>query len=130
MELKELEGQLIHQPAHIVDVMTTICELAGTEYPEVYKGNKITAMPGQSLVPAMKGDTKDIHEALYWEHLGNRAIRKGDWKLVARKGDPWELYKLSSDRSETNNLIQSETQIAEELEQMYENWARNVGVKE
>jgi arylsulfatase len=110
--------------------MTTICDLTDTKYPKVHKGNNITPMPGRSLVPAMKGDTLTIHEALYWEHLGNRAIRKGEWKLVARKGDPWELYNLSSDRSETNNLILSEAQIADELEQIYEKWAEKVGVDE
>ncbi len=127
---KELQGKIIHQPAHIIDIMTTICDLTGTDYPKVYKGNPITSMPGQSLVPALKGDKQAIHEAIYWEHLGNRAIRKGDWKLVAREGEPWELYNLSLDRSETNNLILNEAQLAGVLEKMYENWAEQQGVDE
>jgi len=126
---KELEGAIIHQPSHIIDIMTTICDVSGAKYPESYKGNVITAMPGQSLLPAMQGDKQAIHEAIYWEHMGNRAVRQGDWKLVAKKGDPWELYNLTSDRSETNNLISSETQIAGDLEQKYEKWAELVGVE-
>jgi len=125
---KELEGAIIHQPSHIIDIMTTICDVTGAIYPTSYEGHEITSMPGKSLLPAMKGDKQSIHEALYWEHLGNRAIRRGDWKLVAKKGDPWELYDLSADRSETRNLISNEPQIADELEQMYEKWAEEVGV--
>jgi len=108
--------------------MTTICDVSGAEYPKTHKGNVITAMPGQSLLPAMLGDKQDIHETIYWEHLGNRAVRQGDWKLVSKKGDPWELYNLSSDRSETHNLISSEPQMAGDLEKKYEAWAEKIGV--
>ncbi|MCP4452320.1 MAG: arylsulfatase, partial [Planctomycetes bacterium] len=44
---------------------------------------------------------------LWWLHGGNRAIRAGDWKLVAAKGDPWSLYDLRTDRAESNDLADS-----------------------
>jgi arylsulfatase len=46
-----------------------------------------------------------VHEDLWWEHEGNRAVRVGDRKLVAAgKDGPWELYDLAADRTETRDL--------------------------
>jgi len=128
-ENEDMEGNMIHQPAHIIDIMPTICEIANTEYPKDYHGNTIIPMPGKSLIPVIQGGNVTIHEAIYWEHNGNRAVRRGDWKLVAKEGEPWELYNLSADRSETKDMILTEAQIARELKQMYEAWAEQVGVE-
>jgi arylsulfatase len=125
---KELSGSMIHQPAHIIDILPTICELSKTDYPEVYKGKPIVPLPGKSLAPLLLGEIQDIQRTLYWEHIGNRAVRKENWKLVAKDGEPWELYNLENDRSEENNLIGNEAQKAAELIQLYEDWAVEVGV--
>jgi arylsulfatase len=69
-------------------------------------------------------------QAIFWEHNENRAVRKGDWKLVAKKGKAWELYNLAKDRTETTNLIETNRDIANDLIQAYEVWAKKVGVKE
>ena len=66
---------------------------------------------------------------IFWEHLRNRAIRKGDWKLVSVADGNWELYNLKTDRTESNNLIDSKSDIAEELKSEYNIWAEKVGVK-
>jgi arylsulfatase len=61
-------------------------------------------------------------------------VRKGDWKLVSRfdyekRAElPWELYNLKTDRSETENLIQDNTELAAELEKLYNDWAKRVQV--
>ena len=57
---------------------------------------------------------------LWWLHEGNRAIRVGDWKLVAAKGDPWELYDLSNDRSETRNLAAEYPDRVAEMESIWQ----------
>jgi len=122
------KGSISHQPGHINDVMTTICEITGANYPENYKGNAITPMPGKSFAPILNGEKLDVNETIFWEHNKNRAAREGDWKLVAKKGKPWELYNLSEDRTETNNLIEEKKEIADDLIQQYESWAKKVGV--
>lgn len=124
------KGSISHKPGHIVDIMTTICEVAQVEYPSTYKGNTITPMPGKSFASELKGEKQSSEVPIFWEHIGNKAVRQGDWKLVAKKGAPWELYNLAIDRAETNNLIESETQMANQLEQAYEEWAKQVGVTE
>jgi len=54
--------------------------------------------------PILKGGQREGHEPIYWEHQGHRAVRCGDWKLVASHREPWEIYTLAEDRTETENL--------------------------
>ena len=76
--------------------------------------------PGKSLVPALAKDVTIPRESLWWLHEGNRAIRVGDWKLVAAKDDAWELYDLKSDRAEQHNLAAEMPEKVKELEQMWQ----------
>jgi len=117
-----------HQVGHIVDVMATCLEVAGIEYPTAYKSQEIVPLEGKSLLPIFEGKSRRGHEALYWEHEGNRAVRQGKWKLVAAHGKPWELYDLEADRTELNNLAEEHPQKVEQLKALYESWARRCGV--
>lgn len=128
-------GRMDHQVAHIIDIMPTLTELTGAKYPETYKGNKIIPMEGKSLLPLFRHSSAKIeHEALFWEHEGNRAVRKGDWKLVSRFDNqkqtelPWELYNLKTDRSETIDLFQTNQDVAQDMEKLFINWAKRVNV--
>ena len=72
---------------------------------------------GRSFATALKDPAAPPgHDSLWWCHKGNRAVRKGDWKLVAAKGTPWELYDLAKDRGETKNLAASEPARLAELD--------------
>jgi arylsulfatase len=122
------KGRISHQPGHINDVMTTICDITGAEYPETYNGNSITPMPGKSFAPILRGIDQEYNDTIFWEHNGNRAVRQGDLKLVSKKGRPWELYNLKEDRTEANNIIKEKKIIANSLIQSYEAWAIEVGV--
>ncbi len=125
-----VKGSLNHHPAHITDIMATICDVAEAKYPETYKGNTIVPLQGKSLKPYLTGESNIQPRTLYWEHSGNRAIRKGDWKLVSMKDNPWELYDLSKDRSETTDLIKNNSEIATEMKGLFEKWADKVGVRQ
>ncbi|TWU40795.1 arylsulfatase [Novipirellula artificiosorum] len=97
-------GQLRHTPAHVIDIVPTILEAVGIEKPASWDGQSIPEAPGKSLLPAFAEDRTINREYLWWLHDGHRAVRDGDWKLVAANGDPWELYDLRTDRAEANNL--------------------------
>jgi arylsulfatase A-like enzyme len=112
-------GELRHNPAHLIDVVPTALELAGTTHPKTWKDQPVPAPPGRSLVPAFARDGAVKHDYLWWLHEDNRAIRVGDWKLVAAKGDPWELYDLGRDRGESQNLAAKYPDKARELEQLW-----------
>ena len=77
------------------------------------------ARPRQSLASAFGKDVTIDRDYLWWLHEGNRAIRVGDWKLVAAKNDPWELYDLKIDRAESINLISSQPEKAKALEKLW-----------
>ena len=119
---------LRHQPGHLIDIMATCVDIAGARYPFEYNGSKIIPMEGRSLVPAFDNEPVE-REAIYWEHEGNRAVRKGKWKLVSRHPGGWELYDLEADRTELNDLSQKYTITVEQLKAMYESWAARCDVQ-
>ncbi|MCC9606238.1 arylsulfatase [Blastopirellula sp. JC732] len=113
------KGELRNTPGHVVDIAPTILDAVGVEKPTEWDGEAIPAAPGKSLVPAFGEDVAIDRDFLWWLHEGNRAIRAGDWKLVAAKDDPWELYDLSVDRAESNNLAKQNPEKVKELEALW-----------
>ncbi len=86
----------------------------------VEEGADPPALPGESLVPVFRRDGSVSRDYLWWCHEGNRAIRIGEWKLVAAGDDgPWELYDLSSDRTETKDLADRFPERVRELKQAW-----------
>jgi arylsulfatase len=117
-----------HEQGHIVDIMPTMLELAGASYPSQFNGRTLVALEGRSLRPVLTGGTRP--PAVYgWEHEGNRAIRDGDWKLVSRFPRAWELYDMTTDRLETDDLAGRMPERAAALAAQYDAWAERVGVK-
>lgn len=113
------KNELRTTPAHMIDIVPTILEIAGIEKPKKWKGEPIPEAPGRSLTPAFAKNEPIFRGSLWWLHEGNRAVRVGDWKLVAAEGDPWELYDLKTDRAEQHNLAATMPEKAKELEQVW-----------
>ena len=107
------KGQLRTHPSHLIDIMATCLDITGVPYPVQYKNNTIQPLEGKSLIPAFNNKPLE-RDFLFWEHGANRAIRIGDWKLVAQTSfnksfsdadeDKWELYNLKEDPTERINL--------------------------
>ncbi|MEQ9412008.1 MAG: arylsulfatase [Fuerstiella sp.] len=117
------KGELEHQPGHLIDIMATCVDLAGADYPQESEGLRITPLEGRSLTPVFTGRTIE-REALYWEHEGNRAVRVGDWKLVAKGVDgAWELYNIRRDRAEMQNLAAAEPARVRVLSALWHQYA-------
>ena len=112
-------GELRHAPGHLIDIAPTCLAAAGL----TPKG-----MEGESLLPVFARDRKQ-ERTLFWEHEGNRAVRRGSYKLVALHDSPWELYDMDRDRSELNDLSSAMPGKLRELERAYEAWASRVGAK-
>jgi arylsulfatase len=117
------KNELRHTPAHVIDIVPTVLELAGIQKPKEWKGEIIPEAPGRSLVPALAQDAVIARDSLWWLHEGNRAIQIGDWKLVAAKGDPWELYDLKTDRAEQQNLAAKMPDKVKELARAWQQQA-------
>ena len=116
------------QPGHLNDIMATCVDVAGAKYPAEYQGEKITPLEGKPLTPIFEGKKRPGHEAIYWEHEGNQAIRMGQWKLVRRHGQPWELYDIDNDRTELNNLAARESARVEMMSAKWDAWAQRANV--
>lgn len=102
-------GALRQAPAHFVDVVPTLLELAGASAPASWSGESRPALPGRSLVPAFAADVAIDRDFLFFKHEGNRGLRVGDWKIVAAgPSSPWELYDLAHDRAEDHDLAARE----------------------
>ena len=97
-------GKLEAQPGHLIDVMATCVDVSGAAYPAELNGKAIKPREGVSLRPALNGEPLNRPNPIFWEHEGNRAVRQGDWKLVAKEGEPWELFNIAEDRSELHDL--------------------------
>jgi arylsulfatase A-like enzyme len=121
-------GQITHQVGHVIDVMATCADVAGAQYPETYNEKDITPLEGKSLLPILRGKQRPGHEAVFWEHEGNKAVRQGKWKLVSMHPQGWELYDLEADRTELNNLAEKLPEKAKELASLHDHWAQRCGV--
>lgn len=122
-------GQTVSEIGHVIDIMATCADAGDAEYPQTYGDREITPLEGKSLVPTFRGQQRDGHEAVFWEHEGNRAVRQGKWKLVSRFPGKWELYDLEADRTEMNDLAKSEPETAARMAQAYEEWSDRAGVR-
>ena len=108
-------GQVTNHISAFWDVMPTITDLSGAPKP--------VKTDGISFLPTLLGKKQKTHEALYWgfnEQGRKQAVRKGDWKLLKLNlFDPnktkYELYNLSSDLSEQNDVSAEYPRVLAEL---------------
>jgi arylsulfatase A-like enzyme len=121
-------GQLDHSPGHVIDIMATAVDVSGASYPaKFHNDQKIKAMEGASLLPVFRGHSLQ-REVLYWEHEGNRGVRRGDFKLVAKDNQKWELYNLARDRSEQYDLAAYQPHVVAELARLWDAYAKRANV--
>ncbi len=120
---------LCAEPAHLIDIMATCVDVAGAAYPVEEDGEAIQPMEGVSLRAAFEGKSLGRDVPLFWEHEGNRALRQGRWKIVAKHGAPWELYDIDNDRSELIDLAARQPDRVKEMVVHYDAWAARCGVR-
>jgi len=97
------------------DVLPTMMDVATIEKPD--------SIDGISFLPTLLGnsDEQQQHDYLYWEFPeqgGKVALRQNNWKLVINQDNPPELYDLSEDIGETNNLASDMPEKVVELQQL------------
>jgi arylsulfatase len=125
---KNRNGKLEPQPGHLIDLMATCVDVARASYPKELAGNKIKPMEGVTLQPAFLGKPLKRKEPIFWEHEGNRAIRDGKWKLVAKENQPWELYDMEKDRTEMHDLAERYPKRVNTLADAWDAWATRANV--
>ncbi len=112
-------GRVTDEPWAYWDLMPTFVQLTGVEPPEGYKTD------GLSLVEFLKGGKAPEREYFYWELLdsygGCRAARWDNWKAVVPKPDAAiEIYDLSKDESESNNLAEARPDLVKRAKAIFD----------
>jgi arylsulfatase len=113
------KGELRRAVGHVIDLAPTILRLAGGVWPTEHREQPMPANPGRDLAITFNDNVEIDRELLWWLHEGNRAVRAGDWKLVADRDGPWELYNLAVDRAENHDLATEDVQRVKKLEQRW-----------
>ena len=108
-------GQIRRNPHHVIDVVATILEMTGAQHP-----GGAPKPPGRSFLNELDDDAPAPARDLWWFHDGHRALRRGNWKAVSPIGEPWELYDLSNDRTESIDLAIPQAEKLEELRSAWE----------
>jgi arylsulfatase A-like enzyme len=109
--IKRPKGSINNGLMHVADIMPTLIEMAGAEYPKSYKGRELPPLLGKSWGPVLAGKAdspRTDKDVLAWEVFGNRAVRQGDWKIRWEFksygiGD-WELFDVTADPAERKDL--------------------------
>jgi arylsulfatase len=101
-------------PYHFIDILPTFVDLAGGSVADLQPVGP--SLPGISLSGPIRNAQKVEHDFIYFNHSNNRALRKADWKIVAKGLDgPWELYDMRSDRCEQKNLAKDKPDLVKAM---------------
>lgn len=117
--LKTEPGGIHRQPAHLIDVLPTLAEVASAEIPSTYLDRELRDVSGKSLRPILEGGEIQRNEPLHFLFSADRGLREGDWKIVSFRSGPWELYNLRQDRTELTNLAE---QHPDRLQKLIDRW--------
>ncbi len=116
-------GSISRYPGHFIDFMATLVDITGAEYPEVFNNQKITPMQGKSLLPVFEGEKDDRAAPLFFEWRQGQAVYSEGFKIVRYGLDnPWELYNLRSDPTETLNIATNDPDRVNELARLFSEW--------
>ncbi len=117
--------------AQVIDVVPTLLEVCGVEYPETFQGHILHPLRGISLAPSFLGNALKRTKPMFSEHENNAFMIDDSWKLVGKgvampqgpEVEKWELYNLKEDRTELHNLAQKENQRLKEMADIWHAWA-------
>ena len=126
-------GGLDHRFMHVMDLMPTLLDVAGGSYPTSFKANAIQPTEGESFAKILRQDAGQASWTrsgmVFWEHMGHRAVRSGNWKIVSDQPvGGWNLYDMEHDRTETVDLGPQHPDVLQQLSDAYDAWKTRVHV--
>jgi arylsulfatase A-like enzyme len=132
----EKPGTVSNAFSHVMDIASTMLAASQTPHPgTMYKGREVEPILGMSMLPVLKGEANEVHKddiAVSWELFGNRAVRKGDFKLLWLGKpfgmDDWQLYNLANDPGETIDLSGEMPGLRNEMMEIWNRYSQETGV--
>ncbi len=124
------KGSINQGLMHVADIMPTLLEIAGADYPKFHEGREAPGLIGKSWNRMLGGQAESPRtesDYLAWELFGNRAVRQGEWKLrwqyKSFGKEAWELFNLAADPGERKDLA---AERPDKVRQMVALWDRYV----
>ena len=119
-------GEIVDDPAHLVDLLPTFADLAGARRPDSWPDRELRPLAGVSLRPILKGQHPESRPPIHLLFSKDRGLRDGDWKLVSFRAQKWELYNMAEDRTELHNLAEKHPDIVERMARQWTRMTREV----
>lgn len=111
--------RVVDEPSQLTDIVPTLIDAAGLPS---HDG------PGRSMLSSWRAETAGHNAPLFWEHLGNCAVRVGSWKLIRSGFGDWELYDMRNDRTEEHDKAADFPERAVQMAALWQEWADSNGV--
>lgn len=119
-------GSIIEEPSHLIDVLPTIADLTDSSIPETHPQRELRPISGQSLTPLLRGESFKRSAPLHFLFSTDRGLRESQWKIVSFRQQPWELYDLSTDRTEQNNLADTHPELTQSMVKKWTDMTKNM----
>ena len=129
-------GSIRKQYQHVTDLLPTILEMLEVKIPQERKGQKLVPPNGNSFLESLNDEeAESTHRLQYYEQEGHRGIYREGWSAVtchqkrtSFEEDKWELFDLSTDPTETQDLSDLHPEVLAELKDIWEQeaWANQV----
>jgi len=126
------QGTIDSAYATVMDLAPTFLELAGASYPA---DGSVRPMLGETMLPFLSGDSDSVHDDQYVTtqfHYGRAYLRQGDWKMSTLEApfdeSDFELFDLSADPGETDNLADAEPDRFAELIDIWREERKRLGI--
>lgn len=121
---KTMQGEFYREPCHLIDMLPTWMELAGStaRYPGESSQTDIAPLDGISIIPSFAGRSFNRERPLFFQFGKGKAVHDGDWKLVRNGSEPWELHNLADARTETQNVASSHPDRAQKMQEAWHQW--------
>uniref|UniRef100_UPI0025E654B9 sulfatase-like hydrolase/transferase n=1 Tax=uncultured Thiodictyon sp. TaxID=1846217 RepID=UPI0025E654B9 len=129
------KGSINHGLMHVADIMPTLLEIAGVDYPKSNAGRPVPRLIGHSWNRVLRGQAQSPRGAqdyLAWELFGNRAVRQGEWKLRWQYKPfgkaAWELFNLAADPAERKDLAAERPDKVRQMVGLWDSYVRTNNV--
>ncbi|MEW4528772.1 sulfatase-like hydrolase/transferase [Maioricimonas sp. JC845] len=113
-------GSVIDQPLWSPDLLIACAELADAPLPDD------RTLDGRNPLPVLTSGAPSPHESFYFAYRRHASLRKGDWKIVRQRPDePWQLFDLASDPTESRNLADEAPDRVQDLKRTFIAWQQS-----
>ena len=116
------KNRISHEVGHMIDIMPTLLDVTGANYPSEFKGEAILPSSGQSLMPIFADRGFERTQPIFWNYGKGKAVRYQNWRLVSDDLSAWRLYNMDTDKTETRDLSQEYPEVVSQLNEMHATW--------